>query len=120
MLFVRKYWRLILFALLLIGAAALYREFDLGRSFTPAGRNVLAAKADELGLKGMLAYIAIYVVFVTLGLPNLPFQLLAGAIYGMWRGVLLMYVGVNIGALTAFTLARVLGRRGFENFFGEK
>lgn len=68
----------------------------------------------------MLASLGIYVAFVTFGIPNLPFQLASAAIYGLWPGFFLNYLGVNIGAFGALALARALGRKSLENLFGER
>ncbi|MEW6058477.1 MAG: VTT domain-containing protein [Bdellovibrionota bacterium] len=72
------------------------------------------------GYKGIAFYILVYICLVTFGLPNLPFQIAAGSIYGSTTAFLMMYLGVNFGAFMAFSLARTLGRKGIEELWGHK
>jgi uncharacterized membrane protein YdjX (TVP38/TMEM64 family) len=113
-----RYWRLGLFVLLVAAAAIAYRETGLKRYFEPTGLELLRTRVLALGWPGAVAYVVVYTVFVTLGLPNLPFQLAAGAIYGVGRAFIMMFLGANLGALGAFALARSLGRRAAEELLG--
>lgn len=118
--FLIRHWRLVFFIALLAIAAMTYERIGVKAYLQPSGLDRLRSDVLDLGLKGAIAFTAVYVVFVTLGLPNLPFQLAAGAIWGIWRSYLMMYIGVVLGALGAFLLARTLGRRSIEELFGAK
>src|SRR5438045_1914479 len=83
--FAKNHWRLLLWIALIAAGVLLYRHYglqhllnphDLHGSFFHIRDHVLNA-----GPKGIVVYLSVYIVFVTVGLPNLPFQLAAGAIY---------------------------------------
>jgi len=107
--FALRIWRPLVFAGLIAIALFLYKNTDL---------KALPHLLRNYGAWGVLAYIVIYTMFVALGLPNLPFQLAAGVIYGPFLAFLMMYIGVNVGASIAFVLSRFLGRKSIEEFGG--
>src|SRR5690349_9324184 len=98
-----KLWRPALLMALLITAAIL---------FDPPGSNnglshylnadYLRQTMKSYGHAAALGLVLVYAGSITVALPTLPFQLLAGAIYGPWLGFLLMFAGANLGALGAF------------------
>lgn len=116
----RRHWRLVAFVLLLVAAGVGYRASGLKELLAPGALELFRARILALGLPGALAFTAAYIIIVTFGLPNLPFQLAAGAVYGTWRAFGLMYAGVNLGALTAFFLARTMGRASVEELLGAR
>lgn len=118
--FVTRHWRLFGLIVLIVGAAIFYRASGLSTYLPNAGIDQVRNDVLQLGWKGVAAYLAVYVLIVTLGLPNLPLQLAAGAIYGVWGAFAMMYVGVNLGALSAFFLARIMGRKAIEEILGNK
>jgi uncharacterized membrane protein YdjX (TVP38/TMEM64 family) len=118
--FVRNHWRLAVFIALLILGAVLYRVSGLKHELYLKGIDDLRAHALAYGWKGMAVYVALYVACLAVGMPNLPFQLAAGAIYGIWRAYVMMFIGVNLGAVAAFLVARYLGRKSIEQLFGHK
>lgn len=72
-----------------------------------------------LGAAGMLLYGALY-VGVTLALgPAFLLTLGAGFLYGLVRGVLLVWVSATTGAALAFLIARSFGRRSVEKLARE-
>lgn len=72
-----------------------------------------------LGAAGMLLYGALY-VGVTLALgPAFLLTLGAGFLYGLARGVLLVWVSATTGAALAFLIARSFGRRYVEKLASE-
>lgn len=115
-----RHWRLFLMVGILIGAALGYHFGGLKQYFDRNAIDVLRGQVLEMGALGVLAFMAVYIFFVTFGIPNLPLQLMCGAIYGMWPAYAMMYVGVNIGALTAFSMGRFLGRKGIEELWGHR
>lgn len=71
------------------------------------------------------AGIALFVLFqiVQVVFPILPggISCLAGVLlYGPWVGFLCNYVGISIGSMAAFGIARNLGRAAFEKKFSQK
>lgn len=105
---------------LLVGAWVIYQFTELHHILTIEGITRLRASIVATGLLGELIFLSLYIATVSVGLPNLPLQLAAGFIYGVWKAFVLMYIGVNIGALLAFLLARVLARKTVEEIWGGK
>lgn len=116
--FLLRHWRLLLFVLLIAAASLEWRRLGLEHYLRKEGLSLLKSQILALGGRGIAGYLAVYILFVTLGLPNLPFQLAAGAIYGVLPAFIMMYTGVNIGAVTAFALARGLGQKAIEDIWG--
>lgn len=109
-----------LFLSLIIGASVAYQTTGIKHYLSRDGISELKNTILALGWTGALIYLLVYITIVSFGLPNLPFQLAAGALYGIWPAFLMMYLGVNCGAMGAFTLARVLGRTSIEQIFGHR
>lgn len=53
-------------------------------------------------------------------LPSAPIALAAGAAYGHYAGAVYVALGSELGAITAFLIARGLGRGAVERMLGEK
>ena len=66
--------------------------------------------------KGVFIFIPLYSLWVTLLLPGVWVSMLAGVIYGTWKGSLIVFLGALIGAEIAF----VLGRSLFRDFIQKK
>lgn len=99
-----------LLALVAAGAVALALLVWLGRE---AGGQVprFAAWVDGLGVWGPVAFVAGYVVAAVALVPGSLLTLAAGAIFGLARGTLYVFVGATLGACAAFLVARY-GARG--------
>lgn len=63
-------------------------------------------------------FVAAYVAACALAVPGTALTLAGGAVFGLWRGVLLNYVGAVLGASVAFWIARRLGRDGVRALAG--
>ena len=59
---------------------------------------------------GEAFFVPLYAVWVSLLLPGVWASMLAGALYGIWLGSFLVFVGACIGAEIAFWLGRTLLR----------
>lgn len=69
----------------------------------------------------MLLFVIVQIVQVVF--PILPggISCLAGVLlYGPWLGFLFNYIGICIGSMAAFGIAKNLGRTAFEKMFSEK
>ena len=55
---------------------------------------------------GVILFVPLYAIWVTLLLPGVWASMLAGALYGPWLGSLLVFVGACLGAEAAFLLGR--------------
>jgi uncharacterized membrane protein YdjX (TVP38/TMEM64 family) len=83
-----------------------------------AGGRALAASLDAfttwvqgLGAWGPVAFIAGYVAACVAFVPGAILTLAAGAIFGLGRGVLYVFIGAVLGSSAAFLVARHLARR---------
>jgi pyruvate/2-oxoglutarate dehydrogenase complex dihydrolipoamide dehydrogenase (E3) component/uncharacterized membrane protein YdjX (TVP38/TMEM64 family) len=115
----------IILLLILVGLAAAFFAFDLGRFFTldalRTERTSLAAYRDAHPLLAAAAYFALYVVVTGLSLPGATVLTLAGgAVFGLVWGTVLVSFASAIGATIAFLAARFLLRGFVEARFGER
>jgi uncharacterized membrane protein YdjX (TVP38/TMEM64 family) len=75
--------------------------------------NPLAAVAlqlETLGPWGPVAFIALYVLGSIAFVPGALLTLVAGAVFGLWRGALIVFTGAVLGSSAAFAIARTVGR----------
>jgi uncharacterized membrane protein YdjX (TVP38/TMEM64 family) len=63
-----------------------------------------------MGNLGMVAYVVLYIVAVVAAVPGLPISIAAAAIFGAFKGVILVSIGSTLGASLAFLIARYLAR----------
>jgi len=102
-------------AVFLLGADLLDGFFDW------PDRDRLQAWIDAAGIFGPLLVVALMsLAIVASPLPSAPIALAAGAAYGHTFGTILVVVGAQFGAITAFLLARRLGRPFVERHLGCK
>jgi uncharacterized membrane protein YdjX (TVP38/TMEM64 family) len=100
-------------ARVLAAAAALGALLVLGRW---GGRYVpeFAERVRGLGAWGPAAFVGGYVVATVAGVPGSLLTLAAGAIFGVWAGVLWVFVGATLGASAAFLVGRYVARAAVE------
>jgi uncharacterized membrane protein YdjX (TVP38/TMEM64 family) len=67
-----------------------------------------------LGIRGVLVYIAIYIIATVLLIPGSAITLLAGVLYGPWWGTLIVSAGATLGAAAAYLLGRYALRSSVE------
>lgn len=73
-------------------------------------RAALQERFAELGLRGPLLVIGLMAGAIVLNpIPSAPIALAAGAVYGHTWGTLYVLTGAEVGALVAFSIARLLG-----------
>ncbi len=73
-----------------------------------------AAWVNSLGAWGPIAFIGGYIVACVAFIPGSLLTLAAGAIFGLARGVLYVFVGASLGASAAFLVARYAARGAIE------
>lgn len=105
----------ILLLLVLVLAIAAFFVFDLGAFFTLANLKArqaeLAAFVDRRPVLAVAAFFLLYVAVTALSLPGAAIMTLAaGAIFGLWRGTLIVSFASTIGASLAFLSSRYLLR----------
>jgi len=69
---------------------------------------------DSLGVWGPLVFIVGYAVATVAFIPGSLLTLAAGAIFGLARGTLFVFIGAAIGSALAFLVARYLARSSIE------
>ncbi len=97
----------------LLAAAAVAALLLLGRwggRFVPA----FAERVHAMGAWGPAAFVVGYVLATVAGIPGSLLTLAAGAIFGLWAGVLWVFVGATLGASAAFLVGRYLARGAVE------
>lgn len=65
---------------------------------------------ESLGAVGPVVFALAYVVLTVLLIPGSALTLAAGAIFGLWIGVITVIIGSNLGALCSYLLARTFLR----------
>jgi len=73
-----------------------------------------AGWVNDLGAWGPVVFIAGYVVACVAFLPGSLLTIAAGAIFGVPKGVAIVFVGASLGASAAFLIARYLARGAVE------
>ncbi len=74
------------------------------------------ALIENLGPVGPLVFIVAYVVLTVMLVPGSAMTLGAGAIFGLWLGALIVFIGANMGAICSFLLARTFLRKKVEQW----
>ena len=115
----------ILLLLLLVLAVAAYFLLDLGQYLTLASlksrQAELAAFVEARPATAVAAFFLLYVAVTALSLPGAAIMTLAaGAIFGLWRGTLIVSFASTIGASLAFLSSRYLLRDWVKARFGER
>ena len=92
--------------------------------FTPLrehlNANSLGIFLETSGPWAPLVYIMIYAIGVCLFLPGTLLTGLGAAVFGPYKGFLLVWVGAMIGASGAFVIGRTLGREFAASLIGDK
>ena len=113
----------ILLLLLIVAAVAAFFVFDLGAYLTLASLKArqaeLAAFVAANPLAAVAAFFLLYVAVTALSLPGAAIlTLAAGAIFGLWEGILIVSFASTIGASLAFLSSRYLLRDWVKARFG--
>ncbi len=100
--------RLLLFLALLFGVYLLARQFGIldALRLERAGEWIQIARDTSWAAP---AFVLVYALVSTLGLPATPLTLAGGAIFGVGLGTGLNWLGATLGATGAFFVARLLG-----------
>lgn len=67
-----------------------------------------------------LIFVPVYAVAVALAIPGTIPTLVGGAVFGLWWGTALNWLGAALGANLAYLLARFLGREGITQLLGRR
>ncbi|MEO8805044.1 MAG: FAD-dependent oxidoreductase [Burkholderiaceae bacterium] len=113
------------FLALVIASVFLYRYSGLGQLLTlevlKSSRDSLQALVQTRPLFAAASFFAVYVACAALSFPGATIlTLAAGAMFGLWTGVLIVSFASSIGALLAFLAARNLLRDAVQRRFGKQ
>ncbi len=111
--------RLALFVVVLIAIWSIARALGFEEYIRPERIGAMVRDAREVPWAAP-AFVLIYVVVATFGLPGLPFTLAGGAIFGVATGIALTWIGATLGATGAFLLARTLGGDALRRLMGSR
>ena len=75
----------------------------------------LAERIEEMGVWGPVVFVCAYAAATVAFAPGSILTLAAGAIFGIGRGTVIVFVGATTGAALAFLVARYLARSAIEN-----
>ena len=112
-------------ALVLVGAIAAYFIFDLGQylsleSFKAQQAEIVAAK-DANPFLYIAGFFLLYVAVTGLSIPGAAIMtLVAGALFGLFLGTVIVSFASTIGATLAFLSSRYLLRDWVQGKFGER
>lgn len=73
---------------------------------------------DGLGMWAPIAFVALYVVACVALVPASILTLGAGAVFGLWKGAVLVFIGATLGATAAFLVSRHAARGWVTRKFG--
>lgn len=80
----------------------------------------LRADFGAAGLRGLLLFAALYALLSLLPLPLSVLTIAAGAVFGLGQGLAGVLLGAWLGAMTAFGIARALGRDAVQRITGRR
>lgn len=117
-----KLSRIAIFIALVI-LIALFFFFDLQRfltlEFFAEQREAIAAYQSENPWFTAVAFFILYVIVTGASLPGAALlTIVAGAVFGLWQGVLIVSFASTLGATTAFAISRHLFRDAVRSKFG--
>lgn len=115
----------IILAAVIIGLFAAFFAFDLQQYFNLEYLQSQKASLETLNTQHpwllALGYFFLYIAVAALALPAAAILTLAGgAIFGFWKGMLLVSFASSIGATIAFLLTRYLFHDSVQKRFGER
>src|SRR6476619_4655349 len=112
---------LVLLAVLVASFFALGLQRYLTLEYLKSQQSAFAALYDAHPMAVTAGYFAVYVAVTALSLPGAALlTLLGGALFGLWRGTLIISFASSIGATLAFLSSRFLFRDAVQRKFGDK
>ena len=101
-------------------AVALFAAWKLGYFDLDKRRQLAETVAHVKGVPGAeLIYILAFAVAIAMVLPAWIAALVGGALFGMWKGALLAWLGALAGTIGTHLLARHVARAPMRRVFGE-
>ena len=102
------------FFLFVVCLISLQIKFDIFKSFPE-----FIKQTSSSGPQGYFIFIIIYIISTVMMIPGSPLTFTAGALFGFWKGLVIVSIGSTVGAGCAFLISRFLIRnyikRKFQN-----
>lgn len=111
--------KVLLLVSLLVGAWAGARALGVFEALEPA-RLAEHIRQARLVPWAPTAFVVVYAVVASLGLPATPFTLAGGALFGPWWGTGANWLAATLGATGAYLLAQRLGRDAVRTLLGKR
>lgn len=105
-LYLKRWFLLLLFVSLIIACQI---KFEIIQNIP----NLIERTASS-GPLGYFGFILIYILSTVMMLPGSPLTFTAGALFGFWKGLILVSIGSTLGATCAFMVSRYLIRKSVE------
>jgi uncharacterized membrane protein YdjX (TVP38/TMEM64 family) len=102
---VRHWWKWVGGGILAVIVVAAFWQLDWKGAILPFIQSI-----DRLGVWGPVVFILVYMTATVVLFPPSILSLGAGAIFGFWKGALLVLIGANLGATAAFLIGRHFAR----------
>jgi pyruvate/2-oxoglutarate dehydrogenase complex dihydrolipoamide dehydrogenase (E3) component/uncharacterized membrane protein YdjX (TVP38/TMEM64 family) len=117
----KRVWLLLIIGLL----AAVFFALDLQRFFTldyfKSQQAALEAFRGAHPWQAAGGFFAVYVMLTALSFPGAALMtLVAGAVFGVWWGIVIVSFASSIGAMLAFFAARFIARDAVQRRFGDR
>jgi uncharacterized membrane protein YdjX (TVP38/TMEM64 family) len=104
----------------IVVSVALFTAWKLGYFDLDKRRQLAEAVVRLKGVPGAeVVYILAFAVAITMVLPAFIVSLVGGALFGVWKGALLAWIGALAGTVGAHLLARHVARAPMRKVFGE-
>ncbi len=85
-----------------------------------SGITLLRSSLEGWGFLGILLFVLLYIISTVLLIPGSALTALAGVVFGIWRGTLIVSLGATVGASVAFLLGRYAFRSAIERRLAAK
>ena len=106
---------------LVAGSMALVLMYFIRDLWDPEYQERFSVWVAELGFRGVLVLFGIQIVQIVVAIiPGGPVQLVAGAAYGLWKGLAIMIAGCIVATVLIFFTVRRFGLPLVRRFFGEE
>jgi len=115
----RRFIIFLVFFLVLTGILGLVFWPFIRNLQNPEYREMFSAWVSALGFKGILVLFGIQVLQIVVAvIPGGPVQLIAGAAYGAWGGLLIIETGCAAATMIVFFMVKKFGLPLIKRFFG--
>lgn len=115
-----KLWFIAVVSLLAVVLVIAVRD-DVNAALNSIDQESIRLFVIEAGPAGPFAIVALMTIAIVASpIPSAPIAIAAGLVYGHIWGTILVVIGAELGAITAFAIARYFGREHIERLLGSR